>query len=148
MAKVTGGEQAEKFIRDARKKWAQRVTMVQIGFFETAKYPDGTPVAGVAAAHEFGAGVPQRPFMSQAIKAMEGDVAKITAGRIDIRTMTVDRRVAGLLGEAAVGHIVRSIVDFSTPPNSPATIRRKGSSSPLIDTGLLRRSATYKVIGA
>lgn len=31
------------------------------------------------------------------------------------------------------------------PPNKPATIRRKKSSRPLIDTGALRRSITYVV---
>lgn len=30
-------------------------------------------------------------------------------------------------------------------PNKPATIRRKGSDSPLIDTGALRRAVTFKV---
>lgn len=32
------------------------------------------------------------------------------------------------------------------PPNAPSTIRAKGSSHPLIDTGQLRRSITYVVV--
>ena len=34
----------------------------------------------------------------------------------------------------------------SFTPNKPATIKRKGSSRPLIDTGHLRQSITSKVV--
>ncbi len=38
---------------------------LQVGWFESAKYDDGTPVAGVAAIQEFGSAknrIPPRPF--------------------------------------------------------------------------------------
>jgi hypothetical protein len=41
--------------------------------------------------------------------------------------------------------VMEAITDLKTPPNSAATIQRKGSSNPLIDTGLMRRSVTWKV---
>ena len=43
---------------------------VRAGFLEGATYPDGTPVALVAAVHEFGApakNIPARPFFRAAI---------------------------------------------------------------------------------
>ena len=45
----------------------------------------------------------------------------------------------------ARGDIVESITQLDTPPNTPKTIARKGSSNPLIDTGFLRANVTFKV---
>lgn len=49
------------------------------------------------------------------------------------------------LGQYAVGRIQQRISDGIPPPNAPSTIEKKGSSTPLIDTGTLRASVTYKV---
>lgn len=48
---------------------------VEVGFFETAKYSDGTSVAAVAASNEFGVpsqGIPSRPFFRNAISKNNG----------------------------------------------------------------------------
>ena len=50
------------------------------------------------------------------------------------------------LGEIIVGRIQEYLTDLRTPPLHPVTIARKGSSNPLIDTGRLRDSITYKVV--
>ena len=50
------------------------------------------------------------------------------------------------LGELIVGMIQKYLTDLSSPPLHPATIASKGSSNPLIDTGRLRESITYKVV--
>ena len=42
--------------------------------------------------------------------------------------------------------VQRTIRNLSDPPNSPITIHNKKSSNPLIDTGRLRQSVTYKVV--
>ncbi len=42
--------------------------------------------------------------------------------------------------------IQRTIRNLSYPPNSPITVNNKKSSNPLIDTGKLRQSVTYKVV--
>jgi hypothetical protein len=49
------------------------------------------------------------------------------------------------LGIMAQGDIQGEITSLSTPPNAPSTIRRKGSSNPLIDSGEMRGAVTYKV---
>ena len=53
--KVTrrGGQKLERLLRDAGKGG---VSGIKVGFFSTAKYDDGTPVAAVAAWNEFGTG--------------------------------------------------------------------------------------------
>lgn len=50
------------------------------------------------------------------------------------------------LGEIIVGKIQKYLTDLKKPPLHPATIKNKGSSNPLIDTGRLRESITYKVV--
>jgi hypothetical protein len=47
----------------------------------------------------------------------------------------------------AVGDIQHEITVLRHPPNAPATIRAKGSSKPLIDTGEMRQSVTYQIRG-
>ena len=59
MARVTvkvqrrGGQRLKRLLREAGKGG---VSGVKVGFFSTAKYEDGTPVAAVAAWNEFGTG--------------------------------------------------------------------------------------------
>ena len=50
-----------------------------------------------------------------------------------------------LLGQRCVGQIQSRIADGVPPPNRPSTIRKKGSSTPLVDHGTLRSSITYRV---
>jgi hypothetical protein len=55
---------------------------------------------------------------------------------------------------ATLGTVARNLVDAAFAsggfgqwaPNTPATIRRKGSSAPLIDSAQLRKSVTYQVV--
>ena len=53
--------------------------------------------------------------------------------------------VLELLGQQCVGQIQERISEGIDPPNAPSTIRQKGSSTPLIDTGALRSAVNYRV---
>ena len=50
-----------------------------------------------------------------------------------------------LIGQWCVGQIQLRIAQGIGPPNAESTIARKGSSTPLIDTGVLRSSISYRV---
>ena len=50
------------------------------------------------------------------------------------------------LGEYIVGKMKSYLTRLREPSNHPKTIEQKGSSNPLIDTGRLRDSITYKVV--
>ena len=140
---ITGGNKLNAFFRKAK---AAKSHDVDIGFFESAKYPDGTPVAAVAAWNEFGTErIPERPFFRNAIRESKDELLQVLKGNVDPRTMNVDRRTAGLLGQTMVGIIQENITKLRTPPNRPATIAAKGSSNPLIDEGIMKNSATYRV---
>lgn len=49
-----------------------------------------------------------------------------------------------LIGEYVVGLIRQRMADGIPPPNAPSTIKRKGSSKPLIDSGGLRASISHR----
>ena len=124
---------------------------MQVGFFATAKYDDGTPVAAVAAWNEFGTKrIPERPFFRQAIQGADRDLVPIIKYNLDPKTLAIDRPLAGKLGTAMKGRIQKSITVLRTPANAPSTTaprpRGKGSSNPLIDTGFMRKSVTYKIV--
>lgn len=125
---------------------------VRVGFPKgsAGSYPDGTDVVDVALWNEFGTSrIPERPFFRTAIDKNQKkyikwgrDLArKVLEGRVNVF------RAMGLLGEEAKADIQMSITRWRTPANSEATIQMKGSSKPLIDTGQMRSSVTYKVEG-
>lgn len=88
-----------------------------------------------------------RPFVEPPInqnmqkyqKLMAREARGILLGRD-----TLNRALAKA-GMVMVADIQDYMVTGSFAPLKPETIRRKGSSKPLIDTGQLRQSITYKV---
>ena len=138
-----GGKKLQRLLREAGKGG---VSGVKVGFFSTAKYQDGTPVAAVAAWNEFGTKtIPERPFFRNALAESERGVSNILAKGIDTKKMVVDEQLAGRVGAHVQGKIQDSITSLKEPPNAPETVRRKGSSDPLLDTGTLRNSVAWEV---
>ena len=152
--RVQGGQKLAAFFRTARNAQRFAIKGIEVGFLSSAKYEDGTPVASVAAWNEFGTQrangsthIPERPFFRTSNKTMRRQVLAVLKGRVDPRTMAVDARTAGLVGQTAKREIQRNIRDGIWEPNAPSTIARKRSDTPLIDTGHMRRSVDYKPIG-
>ena len=138
-----GGKKLQRLLREAGKGG---VSGVKVGFFSTAKYEDGTPVAAVAAWNEFGTEtIPERPFFRRALAEAERGVSNILAKGIEPEKMVVDERLAGRVGAYVAGQVMESISALKEPPNAPETIARKGSTNPLIDTGMMRASVGWSV---
>lgn len=118
---------------------------LEVGFFETAKYQDGKYVASVANIQEFGTlEIPARPFFRTAISKNQGKWLGIFKNQFLVNqdfNLSLNQ-----VGEVARGDIIASIMKTNTPPNAEATIKAKGSSKPLIDTGFMRGSVTFKVV--
>ena len=145
-AKIKGGKKFRRFVQRARQAKGRSVSHVDVGFFNDAKYPDGTSVSWVAATHEFGYGVPERPFFRRAIKGAKEALLPVLIKSINPKTMVFDEMAAGTLGAVMAGRIQVSITTLREPPNSPATIKAKGGkANPLIDTGFMRQSVTWRV---
>lgn len=152
------------------KKFAKQLKdcqcSVKVGFFGSARYPDGTYVAYVAYANETGAHkIPRRPFMKRTLEKNQkrwakGIVTNIRgAGKI---TPWSVRKAFALCGQVAVGDIKRTIADWSPNDprrNHPKTIQRKAARArkggrnsvpinperALIDTGRMIASVSYSV---
>lgn len=121
---------------------------VRVGFLEGATYPDGTPVAMVAAIQDFGApraGIPPRPFFRNMVAAKSPSWPAAVEANLKKTSYDVDKTLA-LVGEGIAGQLRQSIVDTNEPPLAPSTIRAKGSSKPLVDTGHMLASVDYEVV--
>lgn len=99
----------------------------KVGWFPTAKYEDGTPVAYVALIQEKGApevGIPARPFMGPAVEAHKEEwVQGISSGvQAVVRGTATAQDVLEAVGLAAVGDIQSQIETGAHQPLSPTTI--------------------------
>ena len=146
---ITGGKKLDAFFRGAGKGGVEGV---RVGFFASAKYDDGTPVAAVAAWNEFGTKkpngsqhIPERPFFRNAIENAKSEVLDLLKAEMNPKVMAVTPLLANRIGAKVQGGIQQEIARLRQPPNAPTTTATKGSSSPLIDTGFMRASVTYEV---
>jgi hypothetical protein len=142
-----GGKNLQRLIDNAGK---DSVDSVDVGTFSSARYDDKarTTIAYVWSIHEFGApsrNIPERPTMRPAVLKSRGKLIRLIRKQVNPRTMNVTPRIAGMLGLALQNAMQQEIVRLQSPPNTAATIKRKGSSNPLVDTGALLGSVTYKV---
>ncbi len=55
-------------------------------------------------------------------------------------------KVLSLMGMVIKGQLQQSIISTNDPPLAPSTIARKGSSQPLIATGIMLNDVEYEVI--
>lgn len=124
---------------------------LKVGFIDGATYPDGTPVAMVAATNEYGNPAnnqPPRPFFRNAIAEHESEWLDAISRGLQKGVPLDD--VLAVVGEKAVGDVVQSIATLMDPPLSPATIasrKSKGNAStkPLVDTKVMIRDVHYEV---
>ena len=131
-----------------------------VGVHEDAGDSEGTPLAVIAAVHEYGAEIkngfgkgiriviPERSFLRSFVDENSGNLEnfkqKIVGMIIDGKS--TPGQALSLLGEYAVSGVKKKMRNGPFTPLRPATIRRKGSSKPLIDTGQLIGSISHKEI--
>lgn len=131
---------------------------VDAGFFESAKYDDGTPVAYIAAIQDLGypeGNIPSRAFFRNAIKANE---KKWQAASSQLMLSVIEGKLSkeqalDQLGALIKGDIQESIIDGEFEPLKQSTLDARQSrkrtagvaNKPLIDTGHMMRSVDYVV---
>ena len=124
MTEITlkGGEaldrRLEMIARKVAKPWA-----VRVGFLEGATYPDGTPVAQVAAIQNFGApaaGIPARPFFSTMIAEKSKSWGEALANRLKALDWDIEKAL-NQMGIGISGQLRTAIVQMNAPPNSMVT---------------------------
>ena len=97
--------------------------------------------------HEFGTEhIPPRPFLAPAIESNRASISALN------RTLLLKmlhgempkREALGRLGAHGQRLVQEQIRATYLPPNTPETIKRKGSSHPLIDTGNMMDNVAWE----
>lgn len=126
---------------------------IEVGIFSS----DDSFYAMIAGVHEFGMTIrqekgniiiPERSFLRSTFDEQNAKWFEFMQKRIPalLEGRTSARQICELLGTRMVADIQKKIKSLDTPPNADSTIRAKGSSNPLIDTGGMRMRVTYKVV--
>ena len=135
---------------DATRKHDLTIGIHEAEGSQTARGTEALTVAQLGAFHEFGLGVPRRSFIADWFDDTKAEheeqlrkMAKaVVAGTVPSIEIALER-----LGNRYVGEVQRRIRQGIPPPLKPATIKRKGSSVALIDSGQLWTSLRYRVDG-
>lgn len=140
--------QLEKLISKLKEKH-----YTDVGVFETAKTADGKQVAEYGAYNEFGSYTrpdhpPKRSFIRMPIETKQGEIQKDVEKHAqehlekgDVKAIFED---IGISCEAQIQSAFDTRGFGSWKPNADSTVKKKGSSAPLIDDGTLRKAITHR----
>jgi len=154
---VEGREEVEGALRALAVELDRGVVIGVLGS-AGSKQHDGHPgdlavslptVVDLATWHEFGipGRLPERSFLRATIEQRKPDIIKRVSS--EAKAVLSGSR-SGLdawerVGLAVVGMVQERIAAGIPPALDPVTVERKGSDTPLIDTGQLRSSITHEV---
>lgn len=124
---------------------------IEVGYYDGQTYDDGTPVAAVAAWHEFGTqNMPQRAFFRSALAENKRTIQKASADALKkvLQRKKTPEQGAAMIARALGKIIYQKLVRASSwaTPLAASTIARKGHSRILVDTETLRNELTWRVV--
>jgi len=134
---------------DRMLKKLRKGKTLDVGFMSDATYPDGTPVAMVAAIQNYGApaaGIPARPFFSNMVREKSPEWGESLGEVLKANDYDSDAAMKAM-GLGIEGQLQDSIRATNSPPLAEATVDRKGFNKPLIDTAHLLNSVQSAVDG-
>lgn len=141
--KVTAdGKKLQKILKELADK------EVRVGFQQgKATEEDGTDVCDIAAWNELGTvDMPSRPFLRMSVDDNSDKInAFMSAQKRNIINGESADRILKKIGIFQKDLIQEKITEGSFAPNAPSTIKAKGSSKPLIDTGRMRQSVNFEI---
>jgi len=130
-----------------RHEKGKKVEQEERGTKKKKKKEKKVDVCNIALWNEFGTEtIPSRPFLRKSVdenRTVIDDMLDKSA-----RTLLSGQpvqRVLNRLGSFQKGLVQKKIVEGSYVPNALSTIRKKGSSRPLIDGGRMRQSVHYVI---
>lgn len=139
---------AKVLMRNASKVRRSSLKVGIVGGDGDKRYQGGATLAEVATWMEFGTiNCPERSFIRAYVDLHEQEI-KGFLDRAVKRDLSRERDMLvslDLIGQQVVGGIKERIADGIAPALSEETVERKGSTTPLIDTGQLRGSISYVV---
>ena len=108
---------------------------------KTPKEPEPVSVARIGAWNHFGTEkIPARPWLDVGVEQGRLKYKKIIETSVD-KGLNVNQAMAKVAA-VAVGQVQKYMTQLKDPPNAQATIEKKGSSNPLIDSSQTRQSVT------
>lgn len=141
--KVTAeGKKLQKILKELADK------EVRVGFQQgKATEEDGTDVCDIAAWNELGTvNMPSRPFLRMSVDDNSDKINSfMSAQKRSIINGEPAERILKKIGIFQKDLIQEKITEGSFAPNAPSTIKAKGSSKPLIDTGRMRQSVNFEI---
>ena len=141
--KVTAaGKKLQKILKELADK------EVRIGFQQgKATEEDGTDICDIAAWNELGTvNMPSRPFLRMSVDDNSDKINSfMSAQKRSIINGEPTDRILKKIGIFQKDLIQEKITEGSFAPNAPSTIKAKGSSKPLIDTGRMRQSVNFEI---
>lgn len=123
-------------------------------YVETDDNKTPQTVALVGMVQEFGSiknNIPERSFIRKPLKRhLQQEIEKSRTLKEAIfntrESYKAKYNILGVIAQNIITDSFKNLGDGNWIPNAPATIKRKGSSQPLIDTGRLRKSITYEIL--
>lgn len=141
--KVTAdGKKLQKILKELADK------EVRVGFQQgKATEEDGTDICDIAAWNELGTvNMPSRPFLRMSVDDNSDKINSfMSAQKRSIINGEPADRILKKIGIFQKDLIQEKITEGSFAPNAPSTIKAKGSSKPLIDTGRMRQSVNFEI---
>lgn len=144
--KITGLQSVERAFRKEIDK-LRTPHYALVGIHQAAGMTDDgqMTVATLGAIQHFGNDrIPARRWLDEG--AETGTKEYLETIQEGIKDGLDSKQIMARVGVEAEGAIKQYITDLDTPPNKPSTIKRKGSSNPLIDSGNMRNSVTSVVV--
>lgn len=146
---MIGGDRLLAKLEEIRKKVGEG-EVLRVGFLEGATYPDGTPVAYIAAIEEYGDpshSIPSRPFFRQMIAENKpGWGVRMAAS---LKASSYDANAAlSMMGYVMREQLQASIIKTTEPALSPITVMLRGmrsNDSDLVVTGSTVGEAARRV---
>lgn len=149
-AKVTDRDRGLKKLKRELKKSGK--SFVKVGIFgERADAAHaGTEKSNVEIAgfQEFGTKtIPSRSYIRATVDAEKGKIRQLQKKLAEqiIKRRTTEVQGLNLIGSFVTGAMQKRIQGGLSPALKPATIKRKGSSKPVLDTGQIVQSLTWVV---
>lgn len=87
--------------------------------------------------------IPPRPWLDEGIESGDKEYVQIISDGIE-SGQDIDT-ILEQIGVTAVAYVQNYMTDLAEPANAESTVKKKGSSNPLIDTSALKQAITHLV---
>lgn len=120
---------------------------VSVGIFAGENGAD-TDTVNIAFYNEYGTDtIPARPFIASGIDGnrawLKKELGKAIKAHVEFKMPLLSNLAK--VGMVLAGRVKSTGENWTTPPNAPSTIRRKGFNDPLKDTGKMLNSIGFQV---